>query len=207
MKKVCFSLIILSYFLIGFILIYFNKINPDHEGNLGLTLSIVVIAIWLISLILLTPNKNKRIVNTKDKTEEWLRVIALAPIMTIVLTPAILFGIVVEIVGAIRNTMKNKCKILLKKNFVLTKEKHNKKIVYLLTKENFVIRICEFDSYEISLDYGATHTKITNSPFISYDDRIEIENIINKYSSCDYRDRDIYEPTSKIIEILVKYFD
>ena len=121
MKKVCFSLIILSYFLIGFILIYFNKINPDHEGNLGLTLSIVVIAIWLISLILLTPNKNKRIVNTKDKTEEWLRVIALAPIMTIVLPPAILFEIVAQIVGAIRNTMKNKCKILLKKNFVLTK--------------------------------------------------------------------------------------
>lgn len=206
MKKVCFSLIILSYFLIGFILIYFNKINPDHEGNLGLALSIVVIAIWLISLILLTPNKNKRIVNTKDKTEEWLRVIALAPIMTIVLTPAILFGIVAQIVGAIRNTMKNKCKILLKKNFVLTKEKHNKKIVYLLTKENFVIRICEFDCYEISLDYGATHTQITNSHFISYDDRIEIENIINKYSSCDYRDKDIYEPTSKIMKILEKYF-
>lgn len=206
MKKVSYSLIILSYFLIGFILIYFNKINPDYEGNLGLVLSIVVIAIWLISSILLVTDKNKNIFYTKDKAEEWLRVIALAPIMTIVLPPAILFGLAAKIVGAIRNTMKNKCKILLKKNFVLTKEKCNKKTVYLLIKDNFVIRICEFDSYEISLDYGATYTEITKSHFISYDDRIEIENINYRYCSCDYRDKDIYEPTPKIIEILEKYF-
>ena len=128
MKKTCYSLLLLSYFLLCFILIYFNKINPDYEGNLGLILSIVVIAIWLISSILLATDKNKHIVNSKDKAEEWLRVIALAPIMTIVLTPPILFGLAVEIVGAIRNTMKNKCKLLLEKNFVLTKEKSNKKL-------------------------------------------------------------------------------
>ena len=207
MKKACYSLIILSYLLLGFILIYFNKINPDYEGNLGFILSIIVMAIWLITLTLLAADKNKHIVNGKDKVEEWLCAIALAPIIAVLIIPPILFGIVVEIVGAVRNTMKNKCKILLKKNFVLTKEKVNKKSVYLLTRENLIIRICEFDNYEISLDYGATYTQITKSHFISYDDRIEIENIIYKYSSCDYRDRDIYEPTSKIIEILVKYFD
>ena len=37
--------------------------------------------------------------------------------------------------------------------------------------------------------------------------KIEVENIIYKYKSCDYRDKDIYEPTTKIIRILDKYFN
>ena len=38
MKKISYILLIISYFLLGFILIYFNLINPLYEGSLGLIL-------------------------------------------------------------------------------------------------------------------------------------------------------------------------
>lgn len=91
------------------------------------------------------------------------------------------------------------------KGFVLTKEKKHKMPIYLLTKEDIVIKICEFDVYEISMDYGVTFTPINESTFVSYNDKTEIEDIINKYNSCDIRDRDIYDPTTKIIAIIEKY--
>ncbi len=206
MKKICYSLIVLSYFLLGFLLIYYTKINPEYEGNLGLILSIVIVAIWLITFILMVSNKNKHISNNKDVIEDWLGAIVVTPLIIIIIIPAILFILIISVIDVFNNRMKSKCKILLKKNFVLTKQKHNKKSVYLLTKGNFVIKIREFDIYEISLDYGVTYTNISKSPFISYDDKIEIENILYRYYSCDYRDKDMYDPTREIIQILSKYF-
>lgn len=103
--------------------------------------------------------------------------------------------------------MSNKCKILLEKGFKLSKEKNNKKCTYKLVKDNFIIKISEFDLYQISIDNGATFDDIEKSLFISYEDRMETKNIIYNYKSCDYRDKDIYEPTTKIVCILSKYFD
>ncbi len=98
-------------------------------------------------------------------------------------------------------------KFLLEKGFELKKEKNDKKYSYTLTKDNFIIKISEFDLYQISTDNRATFDDIEKSLFITYEDKIEVENIIYKYKSCDYRDKDIYEPTTKIIRILDKYFN
>ena len=206
MKKICYSLIVLSYFLLGFLLVYYTKINPDYEGNLGLILSIVIVAIWLVTLILMLTNKSNHISNNKDIIEDWLGTIVFAPFILIIIIPAILFILIISIIDIFNNRIKNKCKVVLEKGFVLTKEKHDKRNVYLLSKENFIIKIREFDIYEISLDYGETYTNISKSPFISYDDKIEIENILYRYYSCDYRDKDLYDPTRGIIQILSKYF-
>ena len=68
MKKICYLLLISSYLLLGFILIYFNLINPSYEGSLGLILSIIVITIWLVSGFIMLTNKNPVI--KKDKVED-----------------------------------------------------------------------------------------------------------------------------------------
>lgn len=150
-------------------------------------------------------NKNKHISNS-DVIEDWLCTIVVTPFIIIIIIPAILFILIMSVIDVINNRIKNKCKALSKKGFVLTKEKHSKQTVYLLSKENFIIKIREFDIYEISLDYGVTYSKISKSPFISYEDKIEVENILHNYYSCDYRDKDIYDPTRQIIQILSKYF-
>lgn len=204
MKKICYLLLIISYFLLGFILIYFNLINPSYEGSLGLILSIIVITIWLVAGFIILTNKNSVI--KKDKVEDCLRLIALAPVIVIVIIPIAIFTVVNLIMESLRNRMSNKCKILLEKGFELNKEKNNKKYTYKLVKNNFIIKISEFDSYQISIDNGSTFDDVEKSLFITYEDRIEVENIIYKYKSCDYRDKDIYEPTTKIIYILAKYF-
>lgn len=204
MKKICYLLLIISYFLLGFILIYFNLINPSYEGSLGLILSIIVITIWLVAGFIILTNKNPVI--KKDKVEDCLRLIALAPVIVIVIIPIAIFTVVNLIMESLRNRMSNKCKILLEKGFELNKEKNNKKYTYKLVKNNFIIKISEFDSYQISIDNGSTFDDVEKSLFITYEDRIEVENIIYKYKSCDYRDKDIYEPTTKIIYILAKYF-
>lgn len=38
MKKISYILLNISYFLLGFILFYFNLINPLYEGSLGVKL-------------------------------------------------------------------------------------------------------------------------------------------------------------------------
>lgn len=204
MKKICYLLLISSYLLLGFILIYFNLINPSYEGSLGLILSIIVVVIWLVAGFIILTNKNPVI--KKDKIEKYLRLIALAPVIVIGIIPLAIFTLVNLIIDSFRNRMSNKCKILLEKGFKLNKEKI-KKSTYKLVKDNFIVKISEFDLYQISVDKGITFDDIEKSLFISYEDRIEVENIIYKYKSCDYRDKDIYEPTTKIIHILDKYFN
>lgn len=204
MKKISYILLIISYFLLGFILIYFNLINPSYEGSLGLILSIIVITIWLVAGFIILTYKNPVI--KKDKIEDCLRLIALAPVIVIVIIPISIFTLVNLIIESFRNRMSHKCKILLEQGFELSKEKNNKKYTYKLVKNKFIIKISEFDSYQISIDNGSTFDDIEKSLFITYEDRIEVENIIYKYKSCDYRDKDIYEPTIKIVYILAKYF-
>lgn len=64
MKKICYLLLISSYLLLGFILIYFNLINPSYEG---LILSIIVITIWLAAGFIMLTNKNPVIKKIKLK--------------------------------------------------------------------------------------------------------------------------------------------
>ncbi len=164
MKKICYLLLIISYLLLGFILIYFNLINSSYEGSLGLISSIIVIVIWLVAgFIILT---NKKPVIKKDKIEDCLRLIALAPVIMIVIIPIVIFTIVNLIIELFRNRMSNKCKILLEKGFELNKEKNNKKYIYTLVKDNFIIKINEFDLYQISIDNGTTFDDIEKSLFI-----------------------------------------
>ena len=121
MKKICYLLLISSYLLLGFILIYFNLINPSYEGSLGLILSIIVITIWLVSGFIMLTNKNPVI--KKDKVEDCLRLIALAPVIVIVIIPIAIFTLVNLISGSFRNRMSNKCKIFIRKRIWIKERK------------------------------------------------------------------------------------
>lgn len=204
-KRICYIAIILSYLILGFFPIYFNKINPDYQGHLGLILSVIVIAIWLGAMFLLSANKHHTI-EPDSKIDNWLLGFVLAPFILILILPVALIYLVFYIIDAFKNRMKCKCKVLLSKGFALKKEMIEKKTYYLV-KNEIAIRIKEHSIYDISTNGGNTFIPIKDSTFVSYDDRVEIEHILYQYASCDYRDRDIYEPTVKIIEILGKYFE
>ncbi len=204
-RLLCISMI-LSYIILSFILIYFNLIDPNYEGSLGLILSIVVILLWLVSVILFGVETKKNVFYKKNTLDDVLTVIALIPLIVILVIPFLILWLVLYIIDLIKNNIKIKCKILIEKGFALSKEKINGKQFYFLTKDNIVIRFHEFDLYEISLDNQTTFVDISELNLISHEDRMEIDNLIYKYKSCDYRDKDMYEPKDKIILIISKYF-
>ncbi|MBR4950177.1 MAG: hypothetical protein IKZ25_05310 [Clostridia bacterium] len=137
-----------------------------------------------------------------DKLKKFLLYFASIPLIIIMIVPII----VLLIIDSYKNRMKKKSKALLSKGFTLTKEKQNKKTIYMLSKENIIIRICEYDFYEISIDHGLSFQSINESVLFSAADKMEFDRIIHEYKSCDYRDEDIYEPTVKIARIISNYF-
>jgi hypothetical protein len=131
--------------------------------------------------------------------------IAFAP-LAVFLIPIFLFGLLYSFYQLLVSGMKKKSKPLLEKGFILTQKKQERKNVYFLEKENIVIRICEYDTYEISTDCGGVFTPIIENKLFSYDDRMKIDSIMREYKTCDYRDRDSFEPTGEIIRLIDKYF-
>ena len=101
--------------------------------------------------------------------------------------------------------MNQKCKVLISKGYILKRRKQNKRSFVILSKNNFVIKFHEFDTYVISNDNGMNFVDLRESTLLSDDDRMVIANLIYKYESCDFRDKDIYEPTTKILTIVSKY--
>ena len=205
MKRIWYLLLIFSYALLAFILVYFNICNPGYEGNLGLYLSALVIIIWVASAAGLADALRNTSVSHSG-IDKWLRAIAALPAVILVGIPiALLFlpGLIMKLSG---NNIKRNCKPLSEKGFALKKEARGWQPVYRLIRDNAVIRIREYDVYEISLDSGATFTPVRESPVLSPDDRAEIGNILEKYRTCDSRESDLYAPTGRIIGVIAKYF-
>lgn len=200
LKKLFYVLLFLSHFVVGFILIYFGKIKPEYDGPVGFILSMIVGVIWLTAPYVLGKEEKP-----EDKIEKWLRRIALFPLI-ILFVPVVIGAIFFVVYEMIADRMKNKAKPLLKKGFALRKEKIKKDVFFYLTKENVVIKIKEFDVYEISVDSGATFEELKVSNVITVEDREQIQDVIIKFEKCDYRDRDIYDSTRGIVSIINKYF-
>lgn len=210
MKKICYLLLILSYILVILNLVYYNVINPNANDDIGKLVVFIVLPIWLIVPLVIERSKSVDKNSEEDKVEKWLRRLASAPayllVTVIALIPALIINaIYLLIFNTFVYNMKKKCKPLLNKGFTLTKKRQQKKTIYLLKKDTVVFRIHEFDIYEISIDSGASFVPLINSTIISYDDKKEIEAIMCKYETCDIRDKDLYEPTDKIIKVIDKY--
>ena len=203
-KRILCILMIISYFLLAFLLIYSNVINPDYEGYLEVILTIAVVTIWIVCSFLFADVNNNSDQENK-KIDDILTYFALLPFYVLLVIPLLIGFLVFSIVNLIRNNMNQKCKVLISKGYILKRRKQNKRSFVFLSKNNFVIKFHEFDTYVISNDNGMNFVDLRESTLLSDEDRMVIANLIYKYESCDFRDKDIYEPTTKILTIVSKY--
>ena len=203
-KRILCILMIISYFLLAFLLIYSNVINPDYEGYLEVILTIAVVTIWIVCSFLFADVNNNSDQENK-KIDDILTYFALLPFYVLLVIPLLIGFLVFSIVNLIRNNMNQKCEVLISKGYILKRRKQNKRSFVFLSKNNFVIKFHEFDTYVISNDNGMNFVDLRESTLLSDDDRMVIANLIYKYESCDFRDKDIYEPTTKILTIVSKY--
>ena len=203
-KRILCILMMISYFLLAFLLIYSNVINPDYEGYLEVILTIAVVTIWIVCSFLFADVNNNSDQENK-KIDDILTYFALLPFYVLLVIPLLIGFLVFSIVNLIRNNMNQKCKVLISKGYILKRRKQNKRSFVFLSKNNFVIKFHEFDTYVISNDNGMNFVDLRESTLLSDDDRMVIANLIYKYESCDFRDKDIYEPTTKILTIVSKY--
>ena len=58
--------------------------------------------------------------------------------------------------------------------------------------------------YQISFNDGKTFEKISDTKLGTIEEREELKDIIEKYNGCDYRDRNMYDPTRYYISFLIK---
>lgn len=206
MKKICYLLLILSYLMVGFILIFYNIINPHYNNLLGIIMTIIVVIIWIVIPIVLVKYKKKELAEKyNDKLENWLMATALLPVI-IVLSPLVIIFLIMVLIDMINNRFYKKCKSLRKKGFKYKQEKKGKNRIYLLSKENNIFMFTSDYVYSVSIDGGQTFTNMIDSSFFNYEERTLIKERIIKFNGCDYRDRDIYEPTDFIIEIIDRYY-
>ena len=203
MRKIGYLFLILSYILVGFIIIFYNFINPNYNDKLGIIITVVVIIIWLIVPIYLRKTKSEY--NNLDKVEIVLKYISLLPIL-IILIPFFIVYLIISLLDGISNNHKKTFKILLKKGFILKKEKTGNFITYLLTKDNFVFMFTSNYDYVISVDNGKTFINMIDSYFFTYEERCEIKDKIITLKGADYRDICMYDPTSFIVNIINNHF-
>ncbi len=71
-----------------------------------------------------------------------------------------------------------------------------------MSKENIIIKISEFDTYEISANGGNTFERVESSTVFSADQREEFRRNFSKFNGCDYRDKELYDPTVKLVEMI-----
>jgi hypothetical protein len=199
LKRIAYILLIISYFIVGFILIYVNRLSDNDNTNkliAGFGI-IILVSMWLIAFFLLSKDD---VGQKEDKLTTILKVIAHLPLY-LILFPICIVPALIQIIS---DSFKNKVKPLLKNGFKLTEEKVEKKKIYYLSKENIVLRIREFDLYEISESFGKDFIPIEQSTFFSLDERGDFKEYLFQYYGCDYRDKDFYDPTRKLVSILMQ---
>jgi hypothetical protein len=199
LKRIAYILLIISYFIVGFILIYVNRLSDNDNTNkliAGFGI-IILVSMWLIALFLLSKDD---VGQKEDKLTTILKVIAHLPLY-LILFPICIVPALIQIIS---DSFKNKVKPLLKNGFKLTEEKVEKKKIYYLSKENIVLKIREFDLYEISESFGKDFIPIEQSTFFSLDERGDFKEYLFQYYGSDYRDMDLYDPTRKLVTILTQ---
>ena len=197
--KLCYISMILAYLIVGYLLILSDLIAVDGKVVLDRALAITAVGLWIVGFWYQEYLDEKKV--ARSRADEWLRVISMLPFAVLGLPFVALIAIYCFVRNMV-NSMKRKCKPLLEKGFVLRRGREGKKRCYLLTKNSMVIKVAEFDTYEISEDGGETFVPINASTLFPEDHKKQVEELIKKYKTCDIRDREEYEPTRKIVEIL-----
>lgn len=197
LKKLGYVLLIFSYISVAFILVYANLINPQCNEKVFLILTILVVMIWLFVPILFSKASNTE---TYSQFTLILKFIATLPLYLLFLP----FAFIGSIVDIVTNSFRIKVRALLKNGFACKTEKTQKRKTYFLSRENIVIKISEFDVYEVSEDAGITFECIENSKSFSAKQREAFKENLTKYHTCDYRDRALYDPTRILVEMVIK---
>ena len=139
----------------------------------------------------------------ENKIDKCLKFLCFLPLY-IILLPFALVALIFILIDSIKNSFARQTKPLRKKGFSLSKNKQNKAVVYSLKKEACVIKIIPNNLYQISFNDGETFEEISTTKLGTIEEREKLKDIIEKYNGCDYRDKDMYDPTRCYISFLIK---
>ncbi len=200
LRKIGYVLIIASYLFFAFLIIYTNVINPQCDKTLLVILFVSAVVILSSGLMILSKLKDDK---NEDKLSRVLKTIAGLPMYLIVVPVVFLAVIVMLFIGMVANRFRKKVRGLLKNGYTCRKEKEQKRKIYYLSKENIVIKISEYDIYEISTDGGNSFERVENSSVFSAYQREEFGWNLSEFNDCNDRDSDSYDPTSKLVEMIL----
>lgn len=202
MRKLFYLLIILSYFTVAFILLYSN-LDASYNKTLALSLTIFVIIVWLSALYLFAGKK----VLPFDKTEKILFQIVISPFTIPLILLVCVFLAVCFPFSYHKHRFQSKTKWLEELGYSLTKTRVLKQRVFLLTKNNVVIRVIPKKEHQISFDNGRTFTDIIDSVIFTEEEKQKISYVKMHYMNIDYRDRVDYDIDQLVLDIIAKHFE
>ena len=207
MKRIGYIGIIVSYIILACTAIFCIFVSPLNIGIVPKILIVLGLGLLFFSLLLIEKNTTKEdlVVTENRKLDLWLKAIAYLPVIVILGIPLIIISSVVTLIVHVRNNFKKQTKPLKMAGFKRETRKQGKNRRYLFIKGNCVVKIIPNESYEISVDGGTSFINIVDTDMGTYEERQHLAYLLKAYKTCDYRDKDIYEPTAAVVALIVKY--
>jgi len=88
--------------------------------------------------------------------------------------------------------------------YKISKAKIQGEKIWLFTFKRIVIKFLPNAIHDISFDGGETYTQIIESNIGTPQEIEHLKNLIHKYQTSDYRDRDMYDYTEYFIKFILK---
>lgn len=200
-KRLGYVGILVSYGVLLFTFVYFCFIKKNSGGLLALCLvggiTLLFASLWLASTRYAVAPKESLL-------DEWLRKLCFFPALLFICAPCFFISAIMIIFDFIVHNFRKKVKALCKKGFSYSKSKDGGQTVYRLQKGDCIVKIIPEYCYQISFDGGEKFENIADSVLGTKEEREELKRVILQRSTCDYREKDLYDVTRKHIQFLAK---
>ena len=67
-----------------------------------------------------------------------------------------------------------------------------------------MIKIKEFETYAVSIDGGRIFESVEKAEFFTETQQGQFKSNLFEFYGCDYRDKDFYDPTRKLVDLLLE---
>lgn len=82
--------------------------------------------------------------------------------------------------------------------------KENKCKVYYFKYDKLILKFVPNKVYDISFNDGIEYAPIVETNIGTYQEIEHLKNIQCQYETVDYRDKDLYDPTSEFVKFVIK---
>ena len=135
------------------------------------------------------------------KVKEWFETAFYILLGIILIFPAVI--VLIKCIGDSLFLSKQLKKIK-DAGYKISKVKDKGKKVYLFSFKSLIIRFLPNEIEDISFDGGKTYVPILESNIGTTQEIEDLRYMKYQYQTSDYRDRDMYDSTSKFIEFILK---